>query len=89
MDTLNLDENNFVYKKYEGKTFPRSQKRNIHELREMKRPQELRGDEFSVQKSRESHETLQCLTSQLQSMQEQMNSMNDSGEFQEVESNHS
>ena len=29
------------------------------------------------------------LTSQMQEMQEQMNSMNDSGEFHEVESNHS
>ena len=29
------------------------------------------------------------LTSQMQEVQEQMNSMNDSGEFQEVESNHS
>ena len=32
---------------------------------------------------------MQRLTSQLQSVQEQMNSMSDSGEFQEVESNHS
>ena len=54
----------------------------------MKRAQELRVDEFSVQKFRESHETIQRLTSQLQSVREQMNSMNDSGEFQEVESNH-
>ena len=40
-------------------------------------------------KARESHETIQMLTSQLQAMQEQMNSMNDSGECQEVESNYS
>ena len=32
---------------------------------------------------------IQKLTSQLQEMQNQMISMNDSGEFQEVESNHS
>ena len=32
---------------------------------------------------------MQRLTSQLQEMQQQMNSVNDSGEFQEVESNHS
>ena len=55
----------------------------------MKKAQELRVDEFSVQKLRESHDTIQRLTSQLQSMQEQMDSMSDSGEFQEVESNHS
>ena len=62
-----------------------TQVRNIHELGEMKRAQELRVDEFSVQNLREFHDTIQRLTSQLQSMQEQVNSMNDSGEFQEVE----
>ena len=40
-------------------------------------------------KLRESHETIQRLTSQMQEMQEKMNSMSDSGEFQEVDSNHS
>ena len=34
-----------------------TQIRNIHELSEMKRAQELRVDEFSVQKLRECHET--------------------------------
>ena len=59
-------------------------------MREMKRAQELRVDEISVQKLREHHETKQrLLTSQLQELQDQMNSMNDSGEFQEVESNYS
>ena len=46
-------------------------------------------DEVSVQKLRENHETIQKLTSQFQEMQEQMNSINDSGESQQVESNHS
>ena len=55
----------------------------------MKRAQELPVDEVSVQKLRESHEMIQRLTSQLQEMQEPMNSMNDSGAFQEVEPNHS
>ena len=64
-----------------------TQIRNMHEVGEMKRAQELRVD--AVQKLRENHETIQNLTSHLQEMQEQMNSMNDSGEFQEVESNHS
>ena len=63
--------------------------RIIQELGQMKRAQELRVDEFSVQKFRESHDTKQRLTSQSQEIQEQMNSMNDSGEFQEVESDHS
>ena len=63
--------------------------RSMHDMGEMKRAQELRVDEVSVQKSRENHETKQQLTFQLHEMQEQMNSMNDSGEFHEVESNNS
>ena len=55
------------------KLFRDTQIRNIHELGEVKkRAQELRIDEFS----------------QLPSTQEQMNSMNDPKEFQEVKSNH-
>ena len=49
----------------------------MHEMGEMK------------EKPRETHETMQKLTSQLKSMQEQMHFLSDSGEFQEVESNHS
>ena len=64
-----------------------TQIRNFHEMGEMKRAQELRVDDFSEQKLRESHETIQRLTSHLQEMQEQMNSVTDSGECQEVESN--
>ena len=45
-----------------------TQIRSMHEMGEMKRAQELRVDEFSVQKLRESHDTIQRLTSQLQSM---------------------
>ena len=56
-----------------------TQIRSMHEIGEMKRAQELRVDEVSVQKSRENHETIQKLTSQLQEMQEQMNFMNYSG----------
>ena len=61
----------------------------MNELGEMKRVQELRVDEFSLQKLREYYETKQEVTSQLQEIQDQMNFMNDSGECQEVESNHS
>ena len=61
----------------------------MHEMGKMKRAQELRVDEVSVQKLRENHETIQKLTSQLQEMQEQMNSMTDSGDFQDVNSNYS
>ena len=40
-----------------------------------------------MQKSK-NHETIQQLTFQLQQLQEQMNSVNDSGDFQDVESNY-
>ena len=40
-----------------------TQIRSMHETGEKKRPQELRVDEFSVQKLRENHETMQRLTS--------------------------
>ena len=63
----------------------KTQIRNMHEMGEIERAQDLRADEVSVQKFRENHETLQQLTPQLQQMQEQMNSMNDSGDFQDVE----
>ena len=66
-----------------------AQIRSMHEMGEMKRAQELRVDEVSVQKLRENHETSQQLTSQLQQTQEQMNSMSDSGDFQDAESNYS
>ena len=71
------------------KVLRNTQIRNVHEIGEIKRAQEQRTDEVSVQKLRENHETIQQLTSQLQQMQEQMNSMNDSGDFQDVESNYS
>ena len=40
-----------------------------------------------MQKLRENHERIQQFTSQLQQMQEEMNSMYDSVDFQDVESN--
>ena len=62
--------------------------RNVHEMGEMKRAQELRVDEVSVQKLREGHETIQRLSSHMQELQEMVNCMNDSGEFQETVSNY-
>ena len=59
--------------------------RSIHEMEELRRAQELRVDEFSVQKLRESHDTIQQLASQMQELQERVNCMNDSGEFQHIE----
>ena len=53
---------------------------------EMKRAQELRVDEFPLFKLRESHVTIQELTSQIRELQERVNDMNDSREFQDIES---
>ena len=66
-----------------------TQIRSIHEMGELKRAQDLRVDECSVQKFRESHDTTQRLTSQIQELQERVTCMSDSGEFQEIESNYS
>ena len=55
-------------------------------MEELRRAQELRVDEFSVQKLTESHDTMQKLNSQIQELQERVNCMSDSGEFQDIES---
>ena len=52
------------------KVLRNTQIRNMQEMGEIKRAQEQRIDEVSVQKLRENHETVQLLTSQLQQMQE-------------------
>ena len=65
------------------KVLQNTQIRNMHEMGEIQRAQELRVDEVSMQKLRENHETIQQLTLQLQQMQEQMSSMSDSGDFQD------
>ena len=49
---------------------------------EMTSARELRVDRVSVQRFNENHKTIQKLISQLQEMQDQINSVNDSGEFQ-------
>ena len=56
-------------------------------MEELRRSQELRVDEFSVQKLRESHDAIEKLTSQIKELQERVKCMNDSREFQDVESN--
>ena len=68
------------------KVLRNTQIRNMQEMGESKRAQEQRIGEVSVQKLRENRETIQQLTYRLQQMQEQMNSMSDSGDFQDVES---
>ena len=67
-----------------------NQIRSLRKMEESKRAQEeMRVDEFSAQKLRESHDTIQKLTSQMQELQERVNCMNDSGESQDTESNYS
>ena len=46
-----------------AKVLQETQIRSMHEMGEMKRAQELRVDEVSVQKLGENHETVQKLTS--------------------------
>ena len=60
---------------------------SMHDMGKMKRVQELRVDEISEHKFRKSHKKIQGLTLQIQTAQERMNFLNDSGEFQDVESN--
>ena len=69
------------------KVLRHTQIRNVHEMREMKRAQEQQIEKVSEQKLGENHEKIQQLTSQLQQMQKQMNSVDDSGDFQDVEPN--
>ena len=59
-----------------------TQIRSIHEMGDLKRAQELRVDEYSLYKTlRESHDTIQRLTSQMHELQETVNYMHDLREF--------
>ena len=69
-----------------GKSLRETRIRNINEVEELKRAQEMRIDELSRNELRESHATTQEITSQIQELQERMYYMNDSGKFQDVES---
>ena len=62
--------------------------KGILEMCEMKRAHEFRVDEFST-KLRESHDTMQRLTSQIQELQESVNCMSGPDKFQETESHYS
>ena len=53
-----------------GRVLRETQIRSIHEVGEFKRAQEMRIDEFSRNELRESHATIQELTSQVQELQE-------------------
>ena len=64
---------------YEKKALRDTRVRNVHEVGVLKRAQEMR-----IDKLRESHGTIQELTSQIQELQERVNYVNDSPEFQDV-----
>ena len=93
-DIINLEETELVYKKnYLWRNrFSDILKLKSETCTKWEKWRELKYYELtkvSEQKLRESHETKERLTSQLQDVQEQTNSLNDSGEFKDVESNHS
>ena len=59
--------------------------RSIHEVQQLKRAQEMRVDEFSIHKLRETLDTIQGLTSQIQELQKKKkNFMSVSWMFQDV-----
>ena len=68
----NLEESMSDSKKnwlWERKALRNTRNRNIHEKDELRRDQEMRVDEFSSQKFRESHATMQEPTSQTEDLQ--------------------
>ena len=90
----NLDESKVDYRKketgHERESTSRDTRiRSIHEMEELRRAQELRVDEFSVQQLRESHDTIQRTHFTSTEFTEIVNCTNDSGEFQETGSNYS
>ena len=60
--------------------------RYLQEVEELKRAQELRTDEFSRKEFRESKFIVNELTAQIQELQDKVTFLNDSREFQDVES---
>ena len=59
---------------------------SLCEMEELKRVQELRFDEFSIRKFIEDRDTILELTSKILELQNDINCMNDSRDFQDAES---
>ena len=55
-------------------------------MEELKRVQELRVDEFSRRRLVENQDTINELTARIQELQNEVNCMNDSRDFQDAES---
>ena len=60
--------------------------KSLHEMEELKRVQELRNDEFSRRRLIEVRDTILDLTGKIQELQNEVNCMNDSRDFQDAES---
>ena len=58
----------------------------LHEMEEMRRVQELRIDEFSRTRLIDNQDTINELTAKVQELQNEVNCMNDSRDFQDAES---
>ena len=59
--------------------------KSIYEMEELKRVQELRIDEFSRRTLIENQDTTSELTARIQELQNEVNCMNDSRDFQDAE----
>ena len=60
--------------------------KSFHEMEELKRVQELQIDEFSKRRLIENQDTINEFTARIQELQNEVNCMNDSRDFQEAES---
>ena len=60
--------------------------KSLHEMEELKRVQELRVDESSKRRLIENQDSINELTARIQELQNEVNCMNDSRDFQDAES---
>ena len=60
--------------------------KSLHEMEELKRVQELRVDEFSRRRLIENQDTVNERTARIQKLQNEVNCMNDSRDFEDAES---
>ena len=85
----NPDEINYYFKNnYQNKIglFVKAHIKSLHEMEDLKRVQELRVDEFSRRRLIENQDTIDELTARIQELQNEVNCMNDSRDFKDVES---
>ena len=81
----NSDEINYYFKNnYQNKNrdVREAHIKSLHEMEELKRVQELRVDEFSRRRLIENQDTVHELTARIQELQNEVNCMNDSRDFE-------